>query len=470
MAPVASTVAALLLTLSSGARVLRSGKTTNTTGHLQGLSVASVPMYMYKRDCWKKRHWSLLQKDAIPGTGMDLGEITPFQTVLKDGYYQVDCVKDYMLEFGDKHGRNKYQYNQGPISNVSIVRYEDVVPKMDQEPMSHSVCFAFCRGLKNMTFFGIQNGRRCYCAPYYQEMESDSSMCDAVCEGETTLICGGKTKSTIFSMHSCAKTGQELAEAGATAGTMLETLSGLVGEVEAIAGEMQSIGETLQKIAGNAGDSDGAALCQDMKVYAGKLLEASSSAAAVEETLTGLKTEADGMTVTQATDSVTKAEGVIEKIEMGITEGEEKSEELSALVAKAQPTNETAAASKQYYHVMYFVDKAYDNLTTTCGGDTVGNPMVGKIESCAEACDKMPHDCVAFSFTPLPTSPSGGACFLFSKLKTATYYTGCDKSAKEKTTCMVKYAEFDGMTLKPDPSGKCKACLKEAKEAARCFE
>jgi len=89
-----------------------------------------------------------------------------------------------------------------------------------------------------------------------------------------------------------------------------------------------------------------------------------------------------------------------------------------------------------------------------------------------------------------------GLCFLFSKLESAFYYTGCgdDEDKKKKkgsaaflqhtvaaaandtasydasdTKCMVKFSRFEGTTLAPDPSGKCKNCLKKIKKADRCF-
>merc|ERR1719316_1800921 len=97
--------------------------------------------------------------------------VTPFQEVMKDGFYEVDCVKDYMHEQGDKAG-------------VSIVHYSMVVKTEDQEPMTPDVCFKFCRTVPDMIFFGLSLGRDCYCAPYFKAMAGDSSDCDAVCEGD----------------------------------------------------------------------------------------------------------------------------------------------------------------------------------------------------------------------------------------------------------------------------------------------
>merc|ERR1719321_529210 len=114
---------------------------------------------------------------------------------MKDGYVLVDCVKDYMYSFGDKFGANKHDYKLGPVSNVSIVHYDAFVPKEDRQTMTQSVCFEFCRTVPDMLFFGLINGRDCYCAPYYKPMESDSSACDKQCVGDPTLMCGGGSKS-----------------------------------------------------------------------------------------------------------------------------------------------------------------------------------------------------------------------------------------------------------------------------------
>ena len=41
---------------------------------------------------------------------------------------------------------------------IYIYTHSEVVPKEDQEPMSHQVCFNFCRTVKDMGFFGIRKG------------------------------------------------------------------------------------------------------------------------------------------------------------------------------------------------------------------------------------------------------------------------------------------------------------------------
>merc|ERR1719169_375819 len=165
---------------------------------------------------------SLLQQHNVPGAGID--KFKPFETVLKDGYMLTDCRKDYMYYRGDKFGDNKHDYKLGPVSDVSIVHYDAFVAKEDRQEMTPNVCFEFCRTVPNMGFFGIVNGRGCYCTPYFKPMESDSSQCDSVCEGDATVMCGGKSKSTVFAMHMCASTEDDLGTSTGKASSMKSSM------------------------------------------------------------------------------------------------------------------------------------------------------------------------------------------------------------------------------------------------------
>jgi hypothetical protein len=161
----------------------------------------------YQQDCGVPASFAHIRAAGTkrldnPGAGMDPKAIEPYATVLKDGFWFVDCVKDRLLEHGDKFGNNKFAYEM-ESSKVSIVRYLEHVAKEHRSPMTHEVCFEFCRSVPNMLFFGLAHGRDCYCAPFYDMMAGDSSECNAVCEGDTDTMCGGMQKSSIFQMHSC---------------------------------------------------------------------------------------------------------------------------------------------------------------------------------------------------------------------------------------------------------------------------
>merc|ERR1712217_143913 len=130
-----------------------------------------------------------------------MGDIVPFQTVMKDGFFRVGCMVDAMMVYADKHRDGKFRFSD--VDNVngknvinddvdtSIIWYDRFVPKLDQKPMTPDVCFEFCRTVPDAVFFGLRAGRQCYCAPFYERYPGDDSDCDATCEGDPTRTCGG---------------------------------------------------------------------------------------------------------------------------------------------------------------------------------------------------------------------------------------------------------------------------------------
>merc|ERR1719502_568524 len=83
---------------------------------------------------------------AKPGVGRDqelaggttgkVGGTEPYVTVLKDGWFEVGCYTDAMLEFGDKYGNNKFKYKMGESTNVSIAKYSELILKDEKKPMT----------------------------------------------------------------------------------------------------------------------------------------------------------------------------------------------------------------------------------------------------------------------------------------------------------------------------------------------
>mmetsp|Transcript_43285 Transcript_43285/g.94247 ORF Transcript_43285/g.94247 Transcript_43285/m.94247 type:complete len:482 (+) Transcript_43285:83-1528(+) len=73
------------------------------------------------------------------------------------------------------------------------------------EKVSPRMCFNFCRDKPEARFFGLVEGRVCYCVPYptLSGGNGGSEQCTAVCEGDSGAMCGGMTKSSIYEMHRC---------------------------------------------------------------------------------------------------------------------------------------------------------------------------------------------------------------------------------------------------------------------------
>jgi len=401
---------------------------------------------------------------------MDPGSINPFEQASKDGFSHVACVDDYMYTHGDKYGDNKAQYALD--ADVSIVHYTAHVPAENRQPMSHEVCFSFCRTVKDMGFFGIVNGRDCYCTPYYRSVEGDDSMCDAVCEGGPGTVCGGKAKSSVFSMHSCTTTGPELSAVTAAMMTTKTAVEQVRVKVQAAMSSMQTVASTYQARFGAAADPVAAALMQSAVVEAGRLQKEVVSARDGVQAMTDLKLKVDGFLGAGSPDFsnagvLSQAESLDAQVKKAVQEGKSITSNLQQDFTKVAPA-QTANASSQFYSVMYFVDKDFVDAPSTCGGSAVSAPKVGDLEACASACNAAVHTCVGFSFFPPTSSNLNGLCFLMSKLESTTYYTKCGQ-ATPPVRCFAKFSKFNGATLKPDASGKCDLCLKTANKADRCF-
>jgi len=286
----------------------------------------------YAEDCWnpvdlpiKPDAMSLLQAQAdknIPGAG--IVKFKPFKTVLKDGFQVNSCVKDYMYYRGDKFGDNKHDYKLGPVSNVSIVHYDAFVKKEDRVPMTPARCFEFCRTVPNMGFFGIVNGRSCYCTPYYTPMESSSEQCDSGCEGDMTQMCGGKAKSTVFSMHFCDSTAEDLQMQVDLAKTLESMMRSSVKKANYLSKDMQNTAATLQKSLGAVGDSGAANLMQEAKVFAGVLSHTAEETETLFNTFDSLQKDAKPLKNFKDPATVTKSERIME----GVTDTAEESKDL----------------------------------------------------------------------------------------------------------------------------------------------
>jgi len=386
----------------------------------------------YTRDCWKQIPVSLSlvaaqrgPKDpGYPGAGITgMKKFEPYKVVLKDGFMKVACVKDELFLHGDKFGDNRHDYNLGKRAGISIVHYEAHVPKEDRKEMTQKVCFEFCRTVPNMQFFGIVNGRQCYCAPYYKMMAGDSSDCEERCEGDPKVMCGGKTKSSVFSMHMCASTKADLGKASAQANVVLSNLNSGVLLTKTLAEKMQKAGAENQKVFGKAGDLATSDLMQEAKVFAGELLDAARDADKVKGRLTDAVKEAKGLKDFADPETVTKAERLMEAMAEDTEASEKPREILGRLAALAKPGREEIGAGKQYYPLMRFVDRKYEDSMQTCSGDMVDRPIVGEsLDGCASACDAKIHKCVGFSYIGVGKT---ALCFLFSSMKSATYYTDC---------------------------------------------
>jgi len=443
---------------------------------IENENIVSIPRWMYKKDCFKNKPVTgLLQ--YVPGAGIK--EFTPYKTVLKDGFMEIDCVKDYLYYHGDKFGDGRHAYKLEDVSNTSIVHYEAHVKKEDRKPMTQARCFEFCRTVPNMGFFGLINGNNCYCAPYYKQMAGDSSQCDNPCPGDGTVMCGGKSKSSIFALHNCQDTQADLKDADKKATELSKDMDKLSKEATGLSKDMQKYAEKYQDAFGKVGDTGASNLMQKAKQAAGELEHGAEDVETLSQELKDLSKSAGGIKNFKSSDEVTEAERIMENVDVSVSKASAAQAKLQKLVNLAKPKDKSKGAAGEYLPIMHFVDPKYDSVPSTCSGDSVNDPIVNSSpDRCASACNDNFQKCIGFSyFAP------DKLCFLFSKFNSAFYYTGCKAFIQQPAflqnntgkgspdvTCYAKLSRFEGTTLKPDPSGKCKECLKKATKANRCYK
>merc|ERR1719420_160676 len=98
--------------------------------------------------------------------------------------------------------------------------------------------------------------------------------------------------------------------------------------------------------------------------------------------------------------------------------GTELSEDMEPKKVEGEPL-------KQYHPIMYFVDREYESMPSTCGGETLKKPILASdAQQCAAACGAEGIACAGFSYVSLKDQKDK-VCFLFSKFKSVTYYTEC---------------------------------------------
>lgn len=459
---------------------------------------------------------------ALPGAGMHPDDIEPFQMVTKDGFLLTACVKDAMLEHGDKFGNGKHRYKFETTSNVSIVHYAEIIPKEDREKMTINRCFDFCRTVPNMVYFGLQGGRDCYCTPYYKPMAGENSNCDLTCEGDPSQMCGGKTRSSVFEMHSCDDTRSELEDII----TQVEDkiflhLQDLRDHVQNVADEGLYDATEMQTVWGAAGGPAMSNFMQEAKVYSGEILKPAQEA---QKLIDNMQDPYDAASVSlnrnlRDFDNIKVAEDAIKALKEGIAAAEDLTHTMrqemrkghpASLVGSGEPEDEfnSTEAATQYYPIMYFADDDYKvqfvqegsamwHHPTTCTGKLLQIVFGASADDCAHACDGLPGKCDGFQFMAF----NDGMCFLFESVQTVMQWTGCHQNSNDgkqapfDAQCMGKLSRLEGVGgIAPrenkiteeaqgaarargqagghvrQGTGGCAHCLETLERADRCYE
>jgi len=286
----------------------------------------------------------------------------------------------------------------------------------------------------------------------------------------------------------CASTEEDLTTQKENTQDLKSDLKSLSEDMEELAEEGESAADTMQQSLGKVGDPTGSGLMQEAKKWAGKLLKKSEDGLDFVGKLDDLLSKVDDIG-SDFTDfkNVKKAESLTAVMRRASRQGDDLYDDLKETYNLVDPElddtddddDRIADSAKQYMKIMHFVDKKFvDDVPSSCGGDLINKPIFGRSKNaCAAACDEQVGSCVGFAFFD---DDSTTLCFLFSKFESVQYFSGCKEDGFLQTSrkgekpfdanCYAKTAVFEGTTLKPDPEGKCKQCLKEATNAKRCYE
>lgn len=449
--------------------------------------MSDIPMVMGKEKCGTKipisqlglrrnamveaAYPSMIQTSIDPsyarlGSGLDqkavdngmstmgtLDGVEPFVSVFKDGYFLSGCVADAMFKYGDKYGDNKFNYKDPSGTNVSILLYKQMVLKDEQVAMSPEVCFDFCRTMPDMVYFGLIHGRTCYCTPFWKPSAEGAGACDLPCAGSASEMCGGDSKSSMYEMHLCADTANDLQAASESTGHVLQYFYENADQLKFYDQECLKSGQKLMNVAGAGGDpvaADLGMMANKASGIAAKLLVDGTCTEAYSELL-AVYNEAQStkeLDFSNAAD-LEKADTAIQKMKelSPIAEGcAKKAEEFNVKTypwfveyAESLSSDDPGAwwddhlkaaikATQLYKPLAFVIESTTPAKLSTCGGDVIGQPMLMHYLECAEACDMTvyPDSCIGFQHFGFGSSGSEKElCYMFKSFKSMATWT-CD--------------------------------------------
>lgn len=259
-------------------------------------------------------------------------------------------------------------------------------------------------------------------------------------------------KSSIFEMHLCADTAEEVVDASTAADQVLVYFYDSAFLADAIAAELQLSGETLMAVAGQSGDTAASDMGMSAKVAAGEVSHSIVSFGCLDnynELMTAYTDAKEVRTldftlaknIQQADAAVATMKQLTPEVE-GCAKAAERQTLMSYPFYKEVAAMETAEAFQAkidgyadglqtYLPTSYVQDSSLPAAMSTCSGKVLLKPAVVTLGECAEACDRLryPAACAGFQFFNLGKTEEGDSvlplCFLFESLFSVTTYE-CD--------------------------------------------
>jgi hypothetical protein len=410
-------------------------------------------------------------------------------TVYKDGFQYVGCMQDEMEHIADPVGENKFSYSDyANFTNVSITRYADVIDSEHEEKMTIRVCFNFCRAVKGATFFGLLHGRDCYCTPFKKEKASEGGVCDLPCEGDAAKTCGGKAMASIYAMHLCDDTEEDLVSVIDEAKEAFHKLQHAATNSMHAVRSLTSRGAALMYVAVKGGDMDSHDLGQAAKAEAATLKKITDPAfyQALELNEEFLRAEllrgenfASTVVAVMADMSIAKMKKLTPLAKKKAIEIEAEAAKRKPIIEGETPVNfprsevryescstrylaalpkptltiaESESAGQTFVPVLELASRWQEGIEwnasnvsnftqTSCNGDLASNPIIGVTpEECAAICDtvnpKSSDDyCVAVGHYKMSEM---NLCFLFKNVKSIWEYN-CTYTGGDEEESLVQH-------------------------------
>jgi len=311
--------------------------------------------------------------------------------------------------------------------------------------MTPWVCFNFCRTVPDMNYFGLKNGRDCYCMHYYKPMTGEG-VCDLPCEGDSSKTCGGKGMSSLYQMHECE--GQFAAKWNQFDSDVWD-FEDEIDDAAYLSDEAHwwlydpgyYMVESVDAVEGSS-----SALSQAVMSASGPLAEDAEKLYAMEDELDDMMDEfydknidptdpdmnaADRKTTEELMQQMDK---FMEKTRAYMAEAKERAEGtfVPEIWEQAGEDFWDSPEAEQPSRDSFATYEAIVESDAVCMGDITGTPKarLWTAEQCAQACDleapkSSPNRCIGFQHFDGSSYGDWPMCVLFSKITELTTYE-CD--------------------------------------------
>jgi len=361
-----------------------------------------------------------------------------------DGFTPTGCFPDRNLKTRDLHGKSTAY--EGPIS---VIKYEDVVGKTEQKPMSHEVCYEFCRRHDNVKFFGITNGSKCYCEPMFVVATAgNSGGCKVACEGNPGQMCGGPDNSDIFEMHNSPPK-EKFSNDAILAFTDLKTgvkeigdkakecIDNLVKSGSSLVNSQKEKGNTISMKHQKAMTESYQAILADINALPFESAKVSAKLENAMGAYSGLAADA------QAADSEAKMKAV----ELASDEAVAALPQITSMFEQCHPNIESDGTALSFYTPI-----SQTASSQACDGKIM-TPVtaVKDSDACAKLCTETtaPTQCVGFQFYQGLTQAQTSTCVMFSDISGVALYSkaDCPTTAPLDAKCYVPKADISAHEL-----------------------